>query len=108
MPISSTRRAYRRVLGRAGASRPRDTVDTRIVREVKTQAGGHIDSQEEVGGWPEPSSTLPPPADLDRDGMADAWERKRGLSPEDAEDRNGFDFKASYTNLEIYLYSLSR
>ncbi|MDH3686133.1 MAG: hypothetical protein OEP95_07895 [Myxococcales bacterium] len=108
VPISSARRAFRRVLGHAGASRPRDAVDARIVREVKTQTGGHIDSQDEVGGWPELSSVPSPPADLDRDGMADAWELDRGLSPEDAEDRNGFDFKPGYTNLEIYLESLAR
>ena len=40
-----------RVLARAGAW-PRDTADARVVESVRTRAGRHIDSQEEVGGWP--------------------------------------------------------
>ena len=46
--------ALRDVLAGAGATRPRrDAVDARIVREVETRGGRIIDSQRDVGGWPE-------------------------------------------------------
>lgn len=50
--------AYARVLARAGASAPRDSVDARVVASVKARSGRIIDSQGEVGGWPD----LPKPA----------------------------------------------
>ncbi|HEY3350085.1 MAG TPA: glycoside hydrolase family 88 protein [Thermoanaerobaculia bacterium] len=45
--------AYRRVLLEAGTSRTRDAVDRRIVASVESRTGGLIDSQEQVGGWPD-------------------------------------------------------
>ena len=46
--------ALRDVLAGAGATRPRrDAIDARIVREVETRGGRIIDSQKDVGGWPE-------------------------------------------------------
>ena len=46
--------ALRDVLAGAGATRPgRDAVDARIVREVETRSGKIIDSQQQVGGWPD-------------------------------------------------------
>ncbi|MBK9003912.1 MAG: pectate lyase [Sphingomonadales bacterium] len=45
--------AYARVLDKAGASRPRDSVDERIVADVRARSGRIIDSQAEVGGWPD-------------------------------------------------------
>lgn len=45
--------AFQRVLAGAGATLPRrDTVDNRIVREVRTGRGRIIESVKEVGGWP--------------------------------------------------------
>lgn len=41
------------VLRKAGASAPRDIVDRRIVRDVKAGKGKIIDSQDDVGGWPD-------------------------------------------------------
>lgn len=41
------------VLRKAGASAPRDAVDRRIVAEVNARNGHIIDSQEDVGGWPD-------------------------------------------------------
>jgi hypothetical protein len=75
------------------------------------RAGGVIDSQEDVGGWPEPPGPPPGPApeDVDRDGMADTWELSQGLDPTDSDDRNApddrnaHDLDAGYTNLEVYL-----
>jgi hypothetical protein len=94
--------AYNRVLADAGASHARDSVDARVVDEVIRRTGHIIDSQADVGGWPD----IPPaqaPADSDRDGMPDAWERASGLNPDDPEDRNGDLNHDGYTNLEEYL-----
>jgi hypothetical protein len=38
--------------------------------------------------------------------MPDTWEITHGLDPNNAADRNNYDLNASYTNLEVYLYSL--
>jgi len=98
--------AYKRVLAGAGASRPRDSVDKRIVAEVRKGRGRIIDSEKSVGAWPT-LRTLPPPADTDGDGMPDAWERKRKLDSFDPTD--GASAAADgYTNLEHYLNALAR
>jgi hypothetical protein len=97
--------AYRTVLEGAGATRPRgDPIDTRIMSEVRSGTGRIIDSQRDVGGWPEYRSTEPPP-DRDDDGIPDEWERKNGLNPSVADDKGDADGDG-YTNLEEYLNSL--
>lgn len=48
--------AYARVLAEAGASKVRDAVDKRIVASVAARNGGIIDSQNQVGGWPDLSA----------------------------------------------------
>ncbi|MBM0106869.1 hypothetical protein JM946_19210 [Steroidobacter sp. S1-65] len=93
--------AYERVLNYAGASLVRDAVDRRVVQSVRNRNGSLIDSQKDVGGWPELRS-LPPPQDADNDGMPDAWEREHGLNPsldDSAQDADG----DGYTNIEAYL-----
>jgi hypothetical protein len=77
-----------------------------VVEWVREGRGGLIDSQQEVGGWPQLRSGEAP-ADSDKDGMADAWERARGLDPAKA-DQNGDDDGDGYTNLEEYLHALAR
>ena len=100
---SSARDAYTAVLASVGASLPRrDSVDARIINEVKSGTGSIIDSQEQVGSWPELKSTTPP-VDTDEDGMPDAWERKFGLNPHDASDGSKDKDGDGYTNLEEYL-----
>lgn len=98
--------AYELVLNQAGAILPkRDSVDARLVNDVRNRTGRQINSQLEVGGWPELNS-LPAPQDSDRDGMPDEWELANGLNPNDPSDRNG-DFNGDgYTNLEKYLNSI--
>ncbi|UCD36912.1 MAG: T9SS type A sorting domain-containing protein [Fidelibacterota bacterium] len=107
--------AFEVVLADAGASLRRDSIDARIVHEARTgtatyggQTGagsGIIDSQSEVGGWPE-LRTYDVPVDNDHDGMADDWELANGLDPSDPLDRND-DFNGDgYTNLEKYINSL--
>jgi hypothetical protein len=116
IPVQTAEKAYIEVLQKAGASLKRDPVDLRVINEVKTgtaQFGkwfdgggkGIIDSQEQVGGWPELKS-LPAPNDKDGDGMPDSWEAgKKQLNP-DLPDGNRFDLDPKYTNLEVYLNSL--
>jgi pectate lyase len=114
--------AYHRVLDHVGASLPkRDIVDTRIVDETRkgyatyggaTYKGGAgpaaatkcgiIDSQTDVGGWPELRS-LPAPEDSDGDGMPDAWEIRYGLDPRNASDGPRDKDGDGYTNVEEYL-----
>lgn len=98
--------AYQKVLAEVGASRARDDIDVRIIQQLTTQTGSLIDSQDEVGGWPAPPPAPDAPTDLDRDGMADAWELGKNLDPNDPADRNALDLHPEYTNLEYYLASL--
>ena len=51
---------YDLVLGKAGASKNRDAVDKRITEEVKQNKNRLIDTQDEVGGWPELKSKPAP------------------------------------------------
>jgi pectate lyase len=127
MPINqhTAEEAYKAVLDNAGAILPgRDAVDSRIIKEVReayatyegksykqehqladpTEVCGIIDSQDDVGGWPELKSAAAP-ADSDHDGMPDEWERRNGLDPEDPEDRNMID-SDGYTMLENYLNNI--
>ena len=99
--------AYKEVLSWAGALRPkRDAVDERIVDEVRNGTGAIIDSQWEVGGWPEYRGTRPP-RDTDRDGIPDSWEQSHGLNPADASDAARIDAKDGYSYLEDYLNELA-
>jgi pectate lyase len=108
MPIAqeSAEEACKSVLARAGASLKRDAVDARIVDEVRsgtaTYGNGIINSQRDVGGWPE-LRNLPAPADTDGDGMPDWWEIKYGLNPNDPADAKGDRNGSGYTNIEEYL-----
>ena len=54
------------------------------------------------GGWP-PCLSGPAPADGDRDGMPDEWERARGLDPGDPRDGAGVAGREGFTHLEVYL-----
>lgn len=122
----SAEEAYKLVLENAGATLPkRDEIDHRIIQET---AGGYatyegssykenksvkdpskntgiIDSQEDVGGWPELKSSKAP-KDTDHDGMPDHWEKKQGLNPKNANDRNQIS-QEGYTMLEEYLNSIN-
>jgi len=97
--------AYASVLAKAGASHARDAVDTRILAGVVAGTGRIINSQTDVGGWPDLASGTPW-TDTDADGMPDAWETAHGLDPATADgatDRDG----DGYTNLEDWLNSLA-
>jgi pectate lyase len=121
-PVSSittqtAQEAYVSVINKAGAILPkRDAVDLRIIGEVKgaipmTGSGtygerkGIIDSQKATEGWPALKSETAP-VDSDHDGMPDAWEKSKGLNPNNPADANGDDNKDGFTNLEEYLNTL--
>lgn len=108
--------AYEAVLQDAGATKPkRDTLDARIVNDVRNRTGRIIDVQggyphgtdynTTVNAWPTLNSTTPP-TDTDHDGMPDAWETANASNPNDASDRNIVDANG-YTKLENYLNSLT-
>jgi len=95
--------ACEKILASCGANLPeRDAVDARIVEEVRTGKGKLIDSQKEVGGWPELKSA-PAPEDTDLDGMPNAWETRHGLNRDDPSDAAGDEDGDGYTNIEEYL-----
>ena len=115
--------AYESVLEYAGASLRRDAVDERIAKEVKEGsytytgsnggAGGLIDTQSDVGGWPEYKASaeeLEKIKDSDSDGMPDWFEDKFGLDKNNASDgkTTTLDKHGRYTNLEMYLHYLVR
>jgi hypothetical protein len=107
--------AYEAVLQGAGATRPRrDTLDQRIVREVRSGTGTLINVQGHYPhgtpysvsqrAWPVLKATAAP-LDTDHDGMPDAWEKTNGLNPANSADR-ALRATDGYTNLESYLNSL--
>ena len=112
------RTAFERVMDYAGCSLHRDRVDERIVQETRTGTANYQGMNENNGqgvvipvgessAWPELVQGVIL-KDSDNDGMPDEWEKKYGLNPNDASDRNGktVDEEGTYTNLEMYMNSL--
>ena len=94
---------YESVLARAGATLPaRDSVDERVILEVREETGRIIDTQAQVGGWPHLKSA-PAPADTDNDGMPDEWETRHGLDPASQHDNILDNDRDGYTNIEEWL-----
>ncbi len=122
--LDSAEDAYRKVIDNtsgAGANKPAlDYIDSRYHKEVSTGTttykgskdglAGIIDSQSDVGGYPNSTNfkSGTAPADTDRDGMPDAWETEHGLDPANANDGAIVSLSADdYTNLELYLNELA-
>lgn len=108
--------AYQSVLKNVGAVLPkRDTLDDRIINEVKNRKGRMIDVQ---GGFPHGTAyentihawpilnSLAAPQDSDNDGMPDDWEIKHHLNPNDASDASAYKLNSHYTNIEVYINNL--
>ena len=135
MSIHSAEDAFTAVTSYAGASYARDVVDTRIARETvegsftyqgsattdkngnalasnKLSRKGLIDTQSDVGGWPE--YTYNPNddnlRDSDSDGMPNWFEEQFGLNKSSAADASAktLDKYGRYTNLEMYLHYIVR
>ena len=100
--------AFKDVIKEAGSNKSRDSVDERIVKNTKKGTAdyenGIIDSQENVGSWPNLKSNKSC-KDMDGDGIPDHWEKKHKLDPAKL-DSNLFTLDKNYTNIEIYSNSL--
>ena len=104
--------AYDQVLADAGATVGldsqgnsywrRDTVDERIVNDVRNGTGSIIDDPSDVGGWPELAAGTAP-MDADHDGMPNEWEYLWGFHPCNPSDGPGDADEDGYTNVEEYL-----
>ncbi|MHC4084148.1 MAG: right-handed parallel beta-helix repeat-containing protein [Planctomycetota bacterium] len=96
-----------KVLPTVGAYKPsRDVIDRRIVKSVRDKTGTYRVNTS--GPWPDLAGGAPALLpDSDHDGMPDAWERKRGLNPENPDDANGDLDGDGYTNVEEYLSELA-
>jgi hypothetical protein len=102
----SAAEAFELVLRNAGAIRPkRDSVDARIVSNVRNGTGKIINDETEVGGWPAYASGEPP-VDTARDGISDEWKKAHGLQLNDPNVANAVNADG-YTMLEVYLNSLA-
>ncbi len=112
LPVStsSAKKAYKEVLKYGGCSLNRDLHDCRYVENVVTgsysfegsagSSNGLIDSQRDVGGWPD-YSTYNHYRDSNGDGIPDGWLEQHYPS-KTANELN----EAGYTYLELYLNSL--
>lgn len=103
----SAEAAYSTVLAKAGCSLHRDAVDARICKDVADGTGALINTQTQVGGWPE-LETQTKQTDADFDGIPDAWETQFGLDPKDPTDAHTITMVTGYTNLEVYMRHLVR
>ena len=78
----------------------RDSIDTRVVNDVKNGTGRIIDSPSEVGGWITPAAGVGC-ADGDKDGMPNEWEAIYGFDA-NVKDNNGDKDGDGYTNVEEF------
>ncbi len=118
---TSSQQTYIDVVADVGVSCPGwDSIDSRIIDEVKNRGGsfgssyngggnGIIDSPLDLcpGGvdycWLPVLNSTTPPLDSDNDAMPDGWEDARSLNPFDPGDANGDRNGDGYTNIEEYI-----
>lgn len=116
IPQQTASSAFEAVLRQVGAILPkRDTMDERIIANVRNRTGNFIDVQggyphgtayeKTINAWPALAQTKPA-IDRDEDGMPDEWERKNGLDPQNPNDAILFSLSRNYSNIEIYINSL--
>jgi hypothetical protein len=106
---TSAKQAYTDVLAKVGATSPsRDAIDANLIKEVRTNTGKLINSQNEIGGWPKYPAAKPQ-IDSDKDGIPDAWELSHGLNPKNAKDSPEISkTHPGYTNIEVYINQLCK
>ncbi|MFZ4769723.1 MAG: pectate lyase family protein [Ferruginibacter sp.] len=113
--MESAKKAFESVMSWVGASYRRDTMDARIINDVKNRTGRFIDVQ---GGYPHGTDyaltlnawpalkSIPASADTDKDGMPDEWEIVNGLNPKDQSDASQYKAAGLYTNIEVYINTI--
>ena len=74
---------------------------------MRNGTGKLINTQTEVGGWPELQSA-DAPDDTDYDGIPDEWESQFGLNPNDPLDARDITLVTGFTNIEVYMRHLVR
>jgi hypothetical protein len=109
-------KAYELVLTNAGASYKRDTLDVRIINNVKNGTGKFIDVQGSyphgtayeltLKAWPFLKEGIAL-ADTDKDGMPDEWENTNGLNS-NKDDAAFLTLHKFYTNIEMYINSITK
>ncbi len=108
--VLSAQDALEFVLNNVGVSITRDTVDSRLVEEVRSYGtlGGVIARENELfPNYGTDAKYLNPRArlvDADNDGIPDNWETSRGLNPNNAGDWK--NVTGGYTQLEHYVNEL--
>jgi hypothetical protein len=95
----------------------KEILDERIVSDVRNRTGFIIDVQGRyphhspfeitLNAWPSLRS-MSAPADIDKDGIPDDWEKKNGLNHNDASDASKASSHNFYTNIELYINSIVR
>lgn len=117
IPVKSAKEAYEDILKYGGASFRRDTLDERIINDVRNRTGRLVDVQ---GGYPHGTAyeltvnawpalrSLPAQADADNDGMPDEWEQKNGLNPSSPADAPLNTLHKHFTNIEVYINSITK
>ena len=108
MNLETAQNAYHTVVEHVGASRVRDSHDLRIIDQLTSlgKKGAFIANEDELGGIGTVANG-PRPADTDNDGMADDWEKEKGLIV-GVNDANEYGFRNGYTNIENYVNSLAQ
>ena len=108
--VMSAQQAINHVIANAGASKWRDEVDQFLFRELESwgRLGSTISDENSLGlnnvVGSIPSGNLP--ADVDGDGMPDAWENQQGLNPNNASDAMQDSDGDGWVNIEEYINSL--
>jgi hypothetical protein len=110
-PVTTTSAddAYWQSLNHAGSFWwARDSIDTRIINDVKNNTGGIINAPA-TADWNglinQPMTQRPANWDTDLDGMPDAWEIAHGLNPLVKNNSADFD-NDGYSDLEEYINEL--
>jgi pectate lyase len=106
--IDSAAIAFEKVLFFAGASIVRDSVEIRLLGQLKSlgEKGQIIKTEITVGGQ-RPLNSGIPKFDTDGDGIPDDWELAHKLNPKNPDDGKNFSSSSGYSNLEEYLNSLA-
>jgi hypothetical protein len=108
MKLDTAEAAYDKVIAGAGCSLRRDSVDTRLIADVRSLGtkGSIIRDPAEMGGFGEIKGGAPP-ASTAHDGIPDTWKRAHGISLLDAAAAQGDYNHDGYMNLEKYLDELA-